>query len=95
MANQANKGAHYCGRSSELACTTVSVMSSILIPLINLVLEHSDGLSGADVERLKLASRFVPQIPKVVLFQPAESILDKYLHHRNYFFYSKYIYHSS
>lgn len=33
------------------------VMSSILIPLIILVLDHSDGLSR--VERLKLTSRFV------------------------------------
>lgn len=61
-ANEANRGAHYCGRSSGLASTVVFVMSSILIPVINLALDHSDGLLRAELEKLKLASRFVLQI---------------------------------
>lgn len=61
-------------------------MSSILIPLINLALDHSDGLSRADVERFKLASRFVLQIRKVVLFQPTDAIFDKYLQVTEIFF---------
>lgn len=48
--------------TSGLASTVVFVMSSILIPIINLALDHSDGLLRAEVEKLKLASRFVLQI---------------------------------
>lgn len=62
MANEANKDAHYCGRSSGLAGTIIFMMSSILIPVINLALDHSDTLLRDDVEKLKLASRFVLQI---------------------------------
>lgn len=45
-----------------LASTVVFVMSSILILVINLALDHSDGLLRAEVEKLKLASRFALQI---------------------------------
>lgn len=62
MANEANKDAHYCGRSSGLASTIIFMMSSILISVINLALDHSDSLLRDDVEKFKLASRFVQQL---------------------------------
>lgn len=59
----------------ELACTAVSVMSFILIPLINLGLEHSDGLSRADAERLNWRQGLCRKYKKLCYFSPLSQYL--------------------